>query len=316
MSGFHELALIEEIRRQVAADPRLLIAPGDDAALLRCDGSRGVLITIDTLMEGVHFDLSRATPEQIGRKALAVNLSDIAAMAGRPSAAVVGLSLPRARGGDFARRLMQGLQRLADQSDVILAGGDTNVWDGPAVVSVTLLGEPTGSGPVRRSGAQPGDWLMVTGPLGGSLQERHLTFTPRIGEAQELHQRVSLHAMIDISDGLATDLRHLMHESHVGALIEAATIPIHDDVDTSLSAAERLRHALTDGEDFELLIAVSPEDGRRLMESPSAGVQLFKIGALAEKAQGLQMLSDGEAHELCWSGWEHTFEDEGVQPSD
>ncbi len=208
MSGRNELALIEEIRRSARSHAALPIGIGDDAALVKVGNSAELLITIDTLMEGVHFNHDVATPQQIGRKSLAVNMSDIAAMAGQPIAAVVGLSLPASRGLTFASDLMRGLGTLADEAGIALAGGDTNVWQGPTVISVTLLGQVRGAGPVRRSGAQSGDWLMVTGALGGSLRGRHLSFQPRVAEAGELHHRAALHAMIDLSDGLATDLRH------------------------------------------------------------------------------------------------------------
>src|SRR5206468_7502412 len=124
-----------------------------------------------------------ATASRIGRKAMAVNLSDIAAMAGRPLTALVGVALPRSRGFEFARELHEGLQSLADEFGVAIIGGDTNTWDGPLVVSVTIIGEATERVPVCRSRAKPGDWLFVTGTLGGSILGKHLTFTPRVREA-------------------------------------------------------------------------------------------------------------------------------------
>ena len=144
--------------------------------------------------------------------------------------------------------------------DTALAGGDTNSWDGELVISVTLLGETTGRGPVRRNGAKPGDWLLVTGPLGGSIKGKHLTFTPRVREALQLHAVAGLHAMIDISDGLSSDLNHLCDESGVGALIDAARIPI-DKLVTEICgrrALDPLMLALHGGEDFELLFTVIP----------------------------------------------------------
>ena len=160
---------------------------------------------------------------------MAVNLSDIAAMAGVPTAALIGLCLPKQDGMAIAEAVFDGAKSVADRFSVPIVGGDTNSWDGPLVISITVLGESTIRGPVRRSGAKPGDWLFVTGPLGGSIHGRHLNPQPRIREALRLHEVTDLHAMIDISDGLAADLGHLCRESGCGALLDADSIPIHDD---------------------------------------------------------------------------------------
>src|SRR5438105_12786773 len=178
------------------------------------------------LLEGSCFVLKEAGPRRVGRKAMAVNLSDIAAMAGRPVAAVVAVGLPRRGGRALAEELYLGLREVADAFQTALAGGDTNSWDGPLVISVALIGEATPRGPVTRSGARPGDWLMVTGPLGGSIRGKHLSFTPRVREAQQLHGLVELHALIDISDGLAADVNHICTESHCGAVLIASAIPL------------------------------------------------------------------------------------------
>src|SRR5436853_428773 len=187
------------------------------------------ILTTDMLLEGSCFLLAEAGPRRVGRKAMAVNLSDVAAMAGRPTAAVVSVGLPRQGGRALAEELYWGLREVADAFDTALVGGDTNSWDGPLVIAATVLGEPTGRGPVRRSGARPGDWLFVTGPLGGSIRGHHLDFTPRVQEAQALHGLVHLKAMIDISDGLAADLHHLCSASGCGAELRADAIPIAED---------------------------------------------------------------------------------------
>ncbi|MCH7989304.1 MAG: thiamine-monophosphate kinase, partial [Planctomycetes bacterium] len=215
----HEFSLIEWIRAQAPDHHRLTIGIGDDTASLRFPNPADCLVTSDMLIEGVHFTLPSATPRDIGRKALAVNLSDIAAMAGNPLAALISVALPRKRDMDFARELHHGLLELADEFGVALAGGDTNIWDGPLVVSVTLLGETTAKGPVRRTGARVGDWIMTTGCFGGSLSGKHVSFQPRVTEALQLHDTVTLHAMIDVSDGLAADLHHILDESNVGAVV-------------------------------------------------------------------------------------------------
>lgn len=313
-----EWDLIERIRRQVRGAGSVDVGIGDDAAVLTVAGDPArLLVTTDVLMEGVHFDLTTATPSDVGRKALAVNLSDMAAMAGRPTAAFVGLVLPRARGVRFADALLTGLLALAAEFDVCLAGGDTNIWDGPAVISVTLLGQPTGARSVLRSQARPGDWLMVTGALGGSLGGRHLHFTPRVQEAIALHATVDLHALIDLSDGLASDVQHLATQSQVGVIVDAASIPVHADVDASLTSTERVRRALTDGEDFELLMALAPEDGARLLTHLPFETPLTRIGVCTADA-GCWLTGDspgkdrpgsgGELVPLAPDGWQHRFQ--------
>ncbi len=304
-----EFSLIEQIRRRTVVSDRTRLGIGDDAALLNVSGDGEVLVAIDVLMEGVHFDGERSGAEAVGRKALAVNLSDMAAMAARPTATVVGIVLPKRRAELLGQQLMDGLLGIAAEFDVDLIGGDTNTWDGPLVISVTLLGEPSGRGIVTRSGARAGDWLFVTGALGGSLSGRHLTFQPRVDEALTLHSAVNLHAMIDVSDGVASDVRHLARESDVGMVIDAGAVPIHDDVDGSLSDAQRLHHALTDGEDFELLFSVSKEDGRRLLERSPLDVPLTLIGAVTQEAGCRLRLADGTQTELPEGGWVHSFGD-------
>jgi thiamine-monophosphate kinase len=259
------------------------------------------------LMEGTCFNLTEAGPRAVGRKAIAVNLSDIAAMAGRPVAAVVSVALPRHGGRKLAEELYLGLRELADRFQTALAGGDTNTWNGPLVISVTVLGEATERGLVRRNGARPGDWLMVTGPLGGSIRGKHLTFVPRVLEALQLHAAADLHAMIDISDGLAADLNHLCEESHCGAVLRAEAIPISTDALALNDGTPPLEHALGDGEDFELVFAVAPTDGERLLQfQPIAGITLAHIGECVE--QGLWIDQEGKRRPLEPRGYEHSLE--------
>src|SRR5437899_6027710 len=158
-----EFAFIDWLRRQTPPDPRVLVGPGDDTAVLRMTADVPALVTTDMLLEGSCFRLREAGPRLVGRKAMAVNLSDIAAMAGRPVAAVVSVGLPRSGGRALAEELYLGLRDVADAFDTAVVGGDTNSWDGPLVINVTLLGEATGRGPVRRAGARPGDWLLEIG---------------------------------------------------------------------------------------------------------------------------------------------------------
>jgi thiamine-monophosphate kinase len=207
----------------------------------------------------------------------------------------------------IGEELHAGMRECADEFGVAIAGGDTNSWDGPLVVSVTLLGESTARGPVTRGGARPGDWLFVTGPLGGSILGRHLDFTPRVREALALHAAVELHAMIDISDGLAADLGHILEESKCGAVLDADAVPVAPAA-VELSRSSRktpLQHALGDGEDFELLFAVSPADGERLLRQPPVP-GLVRVGACVES--GLWLERRGAREPLAPEGWAHALE--------
>src|SRR6516164_516428 len=158
-----EFAYINWLRKRTPADPRVPVGPGDDTAALRLTPGAPTLVTTDMLLEGSCFILDEAGPRRVGRKAMAVNLSDIAAMAGRPVAAVASLGLPRRGGRALAEELYQGMRDVADAFGTALVGGDTNSWDGPLVISITVIGEATGAGPVTRGGAKPGDWLLATG---------------------------------------------------------------------------------------------------------------------------------------------------------
>jgi thiamine-monophosphate kinase len=259
------------------------------------------------LLEGSCFLLAEAGPRRVGRKALAVNLSDIAAMAGRPVAAVVSVGLPRQGGRALAEELYLGLRELADAFDTAVVGGDTNSWDGPLVINVALLGEATSRGPVRRGGARVGDWLLATGPLGGSILGHHLDFTPRVREALALHEAAPLHAMIDVSDGLAADVGHLCAESGCGAVLRAEAVPVSQAARSLNDGRSPLEHALGDGEDFELVCAVAPEDGRRLLETqPVPGITLAHIGECVE--QGLWLEEQGRRSPLPPHGYVHPLE--------
>jgi thiamine-monophosphate kinase len=288
-----EFALIDWIRRQEPArsvDSWTRLGIGDDCAILGVGEGTGagcdLLVTTDMLMDGRHFRLDQDGPEAVGYKAMGVNLSDIAAMAGIPRAAVVAVALPRHSAVEVAHGLHAGMRALADRFGVDLVGGDTNAWDGPLVITVTVLGQATVRGAVLRSGARPGDAILVTGPLGGSLGSgRHLRPEPRIAEGLALHRSATIHAMIDLSDGLSSDLGHILDESGgLGALLDAGAIPIHGDA-TAMSLGDGvpvLEHALNDGEDFELCLTLSPDDAARLLASPPSPARLYRVGEVLE----------------------------------
>jgi thiamine-monophosphate kinase len=309
-----ESAFIDWLRQRTPSAERVVVGPGDDTAVLRWPNGADCLVTTDMLLEGSCFRLASihpsfpgaGTPRQIGRKAMAVNLSDIAAMAGVPVAAVVSVGLPRKGGRALAEELYHGLREMADAFDTAIVGGDTNSWDGPLVINVMLLGEATPRGAVRRRGARPGDRLLVTGPLGGSLLGKHFDFTPRVREALALHAAVALHAMIDISDGLAADVAHLCAESGCGAVLHADAIPIADAARAMHDQRTPLEHALGDGEDFELVFAIAPADAETLLSTPPVS-GLAVIGECVA-SPGLWLEENGQRRPLPPTGYVHALE--------
>jgi thiamine-monophosphate kinase len=306
-----EFGLIDWIRRRQAHafQAGTTLGIGDDCAILEPTPGAQLLVTTDMLMDGRHFHLACDGPVAVGFKAMGVNLSDIAAMAGVPRAAVVSVALPRADAAEIARGLHEGLRSMADRFEVDLIGGDTNAWDGPLVINVAVLGEATPSGAVRRSGARPGDVVLVTGPLGGSLYRgRHLRPEPRIEEALALARTARLHAMIDLSDGLSSDLGHILEESGgLGAILDADAIPIHPDAIDQGGEDGRapLDHALNDGEDFELCVVVPPGEAGRLTAAPPEPVRLFRVGEITAEP-GLRIRgADGKVAPLETGGFDH-----------
>ena len=262
-----EFGLIRQLAKNI---PRA----GDDCAVL----PGGLLFTCDPVIEGVHF-LPTTPARQVGWKAMARNLSDIAAMGGQPRYAVISLGLRPATPVRWVRELYAGLHAAAKKFGCEIVGGDTAHVRSEQFVVVTLLGHA--DQPVRRSGAKPGDAVFVTGKLGGSFRSgKHLTFTPRIREARWLTQHFRIHAMLDISDGLASDLQRLVESSGVGFDICSRQVPRNGT----------LRAALTDGEDFELLFTVNPRAAGKLRK------KFYEIGRVTTKPVVLLDRQIGRAH--------------------
>jgi thiamine-monophosphate kinase len=307
-----ESEFIAHLRRRIPPHPLLRLGLGDDAAVLEMAAIQQCAVTVDLLTDHVDFELSQVDPRRAGRKALAVNLSDLAAMASRPLAGVVSLALPRAGGMDLAVALYEGLLPLADRYGMAIAGGDTNSWDGPLVISVTLLGEVTPHGPLRRSGARPGDWIVVTGTFGGSILGRHLDFEPRVDEALLLADRYRLHAGIDVSDGLLMDLSHLAEESRCGALVRLPSVPIAEDAhrlaEKLADGSSALDHALGDGEDFELILAVPPAEAERMLGEQPLSAPLTRIGEFVDEPGLWQADDRGGRIALTPRGYQHHFD--------
>ena len=266
-----EFELIQRLCRSLPSNQSVLTGPGDDCAVLDLGiPDRLLLFKTDAIVEGVHFT-SSTSAEKIGHKALARCLSDIAAMAGTPTAALITVALPRKFDPDYIAAIYNGIAAVARRYGVAIVGGETTTNPDRILISVALLGTVGRGRAVLRSGAQTGDAIFVTGELGGSLAGRHLEFEPRVAEAQWLAGHFPIHAMIDLSDGLAGDLRHILKAGRVGAELLATAIPITRQArlkaKAESSAKPPLLAALTDGEDFELLFTVASRDAVPLLDA-------------------------------------------------
>jgi thiamine-monophosphate kinase len=310
-----EREFIAWLRQRLGTDARLLVGPGDDAAVLAPGSRPELVVTTDMLMDGVDFVLGEVDPRRIGRKALAVNLSDLAAMAAVPHSVVISVALPHACGFALGQELFEGLLPLAMEFNTAIAGGDTNSWDGTLVINITAFGTPTARGPLLRSGAHPGDAIVVTGQFGGSILGKHFDFTPRVREALLLHERYELHAGMDVSDGLSLDLSRMCEASRCGAELLLEQIPIADAAHTlaasraGTNSQSALDHALGDGEDFELLLAVPAAEAERMcLAQPLNGVPLTVIGRFIAEPGLLGIDAAGRRTPLTPRGYEHKLQ--------
>lgn len=325
LSSVGEFGLIGKIRQAArTGDPRVLKSIGDDAAVV--SAGEKTLITADLLVEDVHFKRSLTTPKLLGRKSAAVNLSDIAAMAGRPLFAILGLAAPGEFPLEDAEEFVQGFVDRCSEEGASLIGGDLCRSD-RLVAAVTLIGEADPPGPVYRTGARIGDLVMITGvvgdsalglmrllemegpirtedidadPLAGPIRA-HLDPPARVAAGMGLASIAT--AMIDLSDGLVSDLTHILEESGVpGATINAAAIPLSNDfrkhfkIESDIRG-EALRAAANGGEDYELLFTVRPENEDRTKQAvSSAGIVAATVGEITEN-EGIRFL-DGAGDEL------------------
>jgi thiamine-monophosphate kinase len=300
-----EFAYINWIRAQLPAADAVTIGPGDDMAEVRLPTGGRVLIATDAILDGTHFDSRRDSLADIGWKSLAVNLSDVAAMAAQPLCGVGTLALPRSMPMSAAQELFVGLKRCADAYACHWVGGDITAWDSPLAITVTVLA--WADKPVRRCDAKVGQLVAATGSLGGSLLGRHLTFPPRIAEARRLAAAVRLGAMMDLSDGLSSDIGHICQESRVGVVIDGPAVPISDAAKEMSVRDGRtpLDHALNDGEDFELLFTLDPADAD-LLSRLDLGVPVTVIGRIVPAEQGRQIFDHhGRPAPLLPGGYEH-----------
>src|SRR3989338_1524882 len=270
LSDLGEFGFIERIKRRVGRTSAIC-GIGDDAAVLPLPSKKCLLVTTDMFIEGVHFT-KLSPPIDVGHKAMAANISDIAAMGGTPKYAVVSLGVPASCSWQFAAALYRGMTKTAKKFHVDIVGGDT-VHSGKITINITLTGEAQKNRVIYRAGARPGDHIFVTGPLGNSLKSgRHLKFVPRLREAQFLLKKFMPSSMIDISDGLAQDLGHILKASRVGAMIDEERIPCRPGAGVN--------NALYDGEDFEFLFTLSPVRARALQKIKDKRVSFYCIGEI------------------------------------
>lgn len=309
LSRIGEFGLIRRFLSKLSFKTRnVVVGPGDDCAVIRVSGKRYLLVTTDMLIEGVHFRRDWMTPSVIGEKAMLVNLSDIAAMGGNPRFALISVGLPRSFSVSEADRLFLGIKKVARENGVAVIGGDTNASH-RLVINVVMIGEAEGGRVLTRSGAREGDSIYVTGTLGDAalaLQARRPLLPPcRIPVGKKLARNRSVHSLIDLSDGLAGDLRHILEESGVGAEVDIEKVPVSPGF---FEKARRLgRDAdllkLAGGEDYELLWTASPGAG---MPRKINGVPVAKIGTILPKGAGLRLIdSRGKRFRKKISGFRH-----------
>jgi thiamine-monophosphate kinase len=355
-----ESEIIKMIRSRARPGAGVVLGVGDDAAVVKSGEGKDILACCDLLVEGVHFRSAWGAERLIGRKALAVNLSDIAAMGGVPRFAMISVALPPGSSGEFVESLFDGIFELADATRVSIIGGDTSSSPGPLFLDVSVIGECDAGSAVTRSGARPGDVVYVTGSLGASalglrlLEEhagprgmgegtteslttvirwlsgagtvtnsgqdsmaswsaealaKHLKPEPRLQFGAALGERKLASAMIDVSDGLSTDLGHILEESQCGAIIRAEAIPVAECVRRSSLPAEvriePLDLALHGGEEYELLFTAVRENEARIADAArEAGLTVTRIGEIVGERE-LKLERDGETRKLEAGGYQH-----------
>ncbi len=323
-----EFGLIERIAALAGRDGGAVIGIGDDTAVLDVGGRGLLLATIDIQVEGRHFRRERIDPLRLGRRTAAINLSDIGAMGGMPRWALVSLALPPELAVAWVEELYRGLTAELERFGAAVVGGNLSGCE-HIVIDLALLGEAERGRVLRRDGARPGDVILVTGTLGASaagrfamdagldpadplvapLVEAHLTPTPRVREGQAVAATGRATAAIDLSDGLSSDLGHICDAAGVGAVVEAARLPIRAET-RALAARlglDPVGLALAGGEDYELLITAPPATVPELTAAVRAatGVALTAVGEITAAAAGRWLVLDGERVPLAAAGWDH-----------
>jgi thiamine-monophosphate kinase len=279
ISQLGEFGLIKRFRRSIKTDASVIKGSGDDCAVIKFDRDNYLLFTCDMITQGVDF-LPGDDPYLIGKKAVNISVSDIAACGGRPRYCLIALGLPAKTSLTYIDKLAKGFLAAGVKYKINIAGGDLSRAD-KLTVDVSMLGVVKKKNLILRSGAQKGDIIFVTGSLGGSIRGKHLSFDPRLKEALFLAENFKPTAMIDISDGLTQDLGHILEESRAGAVIYEDLIPLSAD-------ARNLSEALYMGEDFELLFTLRPQDAKRLVLKRLPGYK--PIGEILDRGYGLKIV--------------------------
>lgn len=305
-----ETAFLAYLRGRIRHLNQVAVGIGDDAAVIDPMDGQTVACT-DQIIDGTDFDSSRFEADghgwaDVGFKSVAINLSDIAAMGATAKSMLITVSLPRQNSTKLAGDIYEGILEAAETYQLAIAGGDLSVYDGPLAISVTMLGCVPSGRAWLRSGAKEGDRIFVTGAVGGSLLGRHLRPEPRIELALQLRELpITIHSAIDISDGLSLDLDRLCASSGVGAELNAESIPIHADAITRAEQTGRTpwEHAWRDGEDFELILTMSSEDGKRV-DDANLDVPLTCIGEIVGRT-GMWKRVQGKLERLMPQGYVH-----------
>lgn len=339
-SNEDEFTLIARLTKGLAARADVVLGVGDDTAILDIGGDQLLLATVDSQVEGVHFTFQGCGAQQVGRKALAVNLSDIAAMGGQPRYALVSLVIPPHLSLDLLEQVYAGIRLEAEAFATAIVGGNiAGMGAGAAgkgaslILDITLLGTVERGHAITRGGACMGDTLCVTGSLGAAAAGLYAQSHPNLAYPVQALETVRLRqcipqprvregrilsgfgpfiitAMLDISDGLSGDLSHLCQRSHVGARIEVAQIPIAPAVRVIAATAklDPLQWALHGGEDYELLFAVAPNhvDAVAQAVQSATGTPVTAIGTITEAQDGMQLVyPDGRTEALQVQSWNH-----------
>ena len=306
-----EFDLIHRLTLNLPTNESVVIGAGDDCAVLDVGaGEQLLLLKTDAVVEGIHFT-GETAPEKIGRKALARCLSDIAAMAGTPTAALVTIGLPRKFDVAFVEKVYCGLNALARQYGVAIVGGETTTNPERILISISLVGFVPRGKVLLRSGAKAGDAIFVTGELGGALAGRHLDFEPRLAEARWLAANFSVHALMDLSDGLAGDLRHILKASGVGAELLKRAIPVSRAAKQIAKRGDAAKPAvvaaLTDGEDFELLFTVASRLAVPLLDGWKKEFPKLRLSCIGKivAGEGLRLRDGSGIRPLNAHGYVH-----------
>ena len=307
----NEFELIAKFAPTLPTNDQVVRGAGDDCAVLDLGiKDQLILFKTDAVVEDVHFT-KEIPAEKVGRKALARVLSDVAAAAGKPTSCLVTIGLPKNFDPDYVFSFYKGLNALAREHDISVSGGETTRTTGPIFVSIALLGTVPHNRVITRAGAKSGDAIFVSGELGDSISGKHLEFEPRLKEAQWLAENFTVHAMMDLSDGIAGDLRHILNASKVGAELFSDSIPITRAAKLKArnesSAKPPLLAALTDGEDYELVFTLASKSAVAVLDAWNKQFPETKLSCIGKitSQPGLRLRDKLGIRELPAHGYTH-----------